>query len=274
MTEPRLRHGADFDPPLADRVDVYRRRIVVTAIDATTVCSVLEDDFHHFEVTLRHDGRRIVDVRNDSHRYPWTTCPAAAVNLAQLVGADLSPRFTHAARVASAQHNCTHQFDAAAHAITAASTGRHYRQYDCEIASLLTAPPGEYRNRVWVDGVLAHDWGVTAGRGATALPAPFDRAPWKGGFMRWADEHLDPDRAEIAIVLRRACDIGMGRGMPLDAIPIASDLLATMQGVCHSMQPDVAPAGVRNVGSIRDFAERADALATDPKRERTTVFRH
>ncbi len=274
MTEPRHRHNADFDPPLADRANVYRRRIVVTAVDSTTVRSVLEDDFHHFDVTLRHDGRRIVEVTNDSHRYPWATCPTAAVNLAQLVGADLSARFTHAAKVASAQHNCTHQFDAAAHAITAAATGRHYRQYDCEIASLLTAPPGEHRNRVWVDGVLVHDWGINAGRGPTTLPEPFDRAPWKGGFMRGVDAHLDPDTAEIAIVLRRASDIGMGRGMPLDAIPVASDLLTTMQGVCHSMQPDIATAGTRNVGSIRDFATHPEVLATDPTRARTTVLRH
>ena len=42
--------------------------------------------------------------------------------------------------------------------------------------------------------------------------------------MRWADATLPEDDAECAIVLRRACDIGMGRGMDLDAVPVADQL--------------------------------------------------
>ncbi len=270
---PRWCHADDFDPPLRTDADVYRRRIVVERVDHTTVRSVLEDDFHHFEVTLTHDGTHVADVTNDSHRYPWTTCPNAAGNLGLLVGARLSSRFTHAARAASAQQNCTHQFDAAAHAFTAAASGRTYRQYDCEVAALLTAGAQPRPNRVFVDGQLAHEWWVIPGRGPEQLPAPFDQAPWRGGFMRWADEHLDPDAAEIAIVLRRACDIGMGRNMPLDSIPVASELLVTMSGVCYTMQPDIATSGIRNTGSIRDFAANPAPLGADAADHRDTVFR-
>ncbi len=274
MTDrPRFREANDFDPPLQSEADVYRRRIVVERLDDFTVRSVLEDDFHHFEVTLVHDGERVVEVANESHRYPWSTCPTAASNLSLLVGARLSPRFTHAARAASAQRNCTHQFDAAAHAFTAAATGRSFRQYDCEIAALITAGAEARPNRVYVDGDLAHVWHVVPGQGPDQLPAPFDEAPWRGGFMRWADEQLDPDSAETAIVLRRACDIGMGRNMPLDAIPIASDLLTTMSGVCYTMQPEIAPQGVRNVGSIRDFAADPATLGRDASHERIAVVR-
>ena len=49
-------------------------------------------------------------------------------------------------------------------------------------------------------------------------PSRYASAPWRGGFLRWADETFDPDEAEAVIVLRRACDIGMGRGMDLDAV--------------------------------------------------------
>ncbi len=77
--------------------------------------------------------------------------------------------------------------------------------------------------------------------------------------MRWADETLPEDDAEVAITLRRACDIGMGRGMDLDAIPVASQLPQIMAGVCHSMQPGVIEVALRHVGSIRDFADRAGA---------------
>lgn len=269
---PRWRVTDDFDPPLAADVDVYRRRITVVTLDARTIVCDLEDDFHHFVVTLTHDGERVVDVTNESYRWPWATCPGAAEHLRLLVGARLSPRFTHAARAADAHANCTHQFDAAAHALTQAATGRTYRQYDAEIASLLSVPEPR-RNRLWVDGRLVHDWEMTAGRIPVRLPIPLETAPWRGGFMRWADEHLEPDVAEFAITLRRACDIGMGRGMPLDAVPVAGDLPPTMVGVCHSMQPEVAPSGTRNVGSIRDFADRPELLGTDPTTPRRVVVR-
>ena len=72
------------------------------------------------------------------------------------------------------------------------------------------------------------------------------------------------DDAECAITLRRACDIGMGRGMDLDAVPVAKDLPPMMAGVCHTMQPGVIEVALRHVGSIRDFAHDPDALLRDP----------
>lgn len=270
---PRWCGAGDFEPPLAagDGVDVYRRRIVVHRVDTRTVICNLEDDFHHFEVTVVHNRGHVVDVHNESHRWPWATCPGAGDYLRLLIGAPLSERFTDAARFASAQANCTHQFDAAAHAITLAARGREYRQYDAEIGAVFhRSEPGS--NRLWVDGRLTLDWLMFPGT-APELGGDLRDAPWKGGFMRWADEHLDADTAECAIVLRRACDIGMGRGMPLDSIPIASDLLTTMGGVCHSMQPHIAPDGVRNVGSIRDFASHPHLLAATPDVARPVCVR-
>jgi hypothetical protein len=78
--------------------------------------------------------------------------------------------------------------------------------------------------------------------------------------MRWADTHLEPEAAERAIVLRRVCDIGHGRGMDLDSVPIASNLLAIQNGVCYTMQPEIAVQGTRHVGSIRDFSGTPDEL--------------
>ncbi len=250
----------DFDPPLSLDADVYRRRITLTSYDERTVVCDLEDDFHHFVVTLTHDSERVVNLACESLRWPWSTCPGAAEHLLLLVGTSLSVRFTNPKRSADAHLNCTHQFDAASHAITHAANNRTYRQYDAEIASLLLNSSGLH-NRLWVDGKLHHDWVMKAGEAPVGLPGLLADAPWRGGFMRWADANLDPDPAEIAIVLRRACDIGMGRGMTLDAIPVASDLLERMSGVCHSMQPDIAPQGLRNLGSIRDFSSNPERLA-------------
>lgn len=245
--------------------DVYRRAIVVRELEPGLVECGLEDDFHHFAVTLRHSSERVLGLEMWAGRWPWATCPAAGAALGALAAMPLSPRFTDAARWTDPLQACTHQFDAAAHAITHAAqrlTGkrpRPERRYDCEIGAHMRAGDGAHGNRLWVDGDLALEWQV-ARHGIVDPAPPFDTAPWKGGFMRWADRHLDPDAAEQAIVLRRACDIGMGRGMALDDVPIASELMPIMAGVCYTMQPAHAPHGTRHRGSIRDFAATPELL--------------
>lgn len=240
--------------------DTYRRRIRVVTTAPGVVVSDLEDDFHHFVITLHHDRERVVAMDAVSQRWPWSTCPDAAVPLRKLAGMPLTRRFTGAGRWTDPKQNCTHQFDAACHAITHAAWDRAERVYDLEIPRR-DPVTGASRCRLWVDGEAALEWNVTW-QGIVGAAAPYDAAPWKGGFMRWADDTLPEEDAERAITLRRACDIGMGRGMDLDAIPVASRLPHTMAGVCHSMQPGVIEVAFRHVGSIRDFArtpERLDA---------------
>jgi len=261
-----------FVPPLDTAADVYRRRIVVREPDDSPGVSIadLEDDFHHFVVTVRHDGHAVTDVTAESFRWPWATCPSAGESLRQLIGMPLAPRFTETGRYADPHWNCTHQFDAASLAIThaygrVAGTRDRVRQYDAEIGAHMKVAAGETgRNRLWVDGTLALEWTIAAGRGMVAPDPPFDTAPWRGGFMRWADSALEPDAAERAIVLRRVCDIGHGRGMALDDVPIATELLPLQRGVCYTMQPEIAVKGQRHVGSIRDFSSTPDDLCDGP----------
>ena len=121
----------------------------------------------------------------------------------------------------------------------------------------------ELRASLWREGELVHEWRLEMdenGWRRLVSPEPFTDVPWKGGFIRWADETFDPETAEAVIVLRRSCDIGMGRGMDLEAIPVALELGPIMEGICYSMQPDVMPDAFRNYGSIRDFGEHPDAL--------------
>jgi DUF2889 family protein len=232
--------------------NAYRRRIRVVNLESGVVRGDLQDDFHHFVITLRHDGGHVVSVEAESRRWPWSTCPGAAEPLRRLAGMPLEPRFTAAGRWTDPKQNCTHQFDAACHAITHAAHGRAERVYDLEIP-LRDPATGASHCRLWVDGVADLEWHIDWNGIVDAAP-PFDAAPWRGGFMRWADENLPPDDAERAITLRRACDIGMGRGMDLDAIPVADQLPQSMAGICHTMQPGVVHVALRHVGSIRDFA--------------------
>jgi hypothetical protein len=250
--------GFDLD------ANAYRRRVRITAVEPYVVISELEDDFHCFVVTLRHDGERVVSAEAESRRWPWATCPDAAGPLRKLAGMPLERRFTAAAAWTDPKQNCTHQFDTACYAITHAAWGRTRRVYDVEVP-LRDETSGESRARLWVDGVLALDWHV--GWDGIIDPAPpFDQAPWKGGFMRWADKTLDPEAAENAITLRRARDIGSGRGMHLDGIPVASELSPIMAGICHTMQPGIAEVAFRHVGSIRDFSRTPEQLLPNPPR--------
>lgn len=237
----------------------YRRRIRLVATEASVVEAALEDDFHHFEVTLHHDGSRVIDVEARARRWPWSTCPGAAEPLRALEGMGLSPRCLAVGERANPRANCTHMFDLAGLAVAHAARGLEARQYDAEVPFGATAPDGEPATvRLWRDEVLVLEW-TLVGRGI-AEPPPYTEAPWQGGFFRWADAALPLDDAEAAIVLRRACEIGMGRGMDLDGYDTAEELGPMMAGICHTMQPGVIDVALRNKGSIRDFSDDPHAL--------------
>src|SRR5690242_12591115 len=178
---PMSSHRPEFD--LA--ADAYRRRIVVETVAPGVVVSDLEDDFHRFVITLRHDGERVESVEAVSHRWPWATCPGASDPLRKLAQMPLSRRFTAAGAWTDPKQNCTHQFDAACHAITHAAWGRERRVYDIELPAR-DAATGATNARLWVDGDLRLAWELRW-QGIAAPEPPFDAAPWKGGFMRWAD---------------------------------------------------------------------------------------
>jgi hypothetical protein len=246
---------------IGDPTQPYRRGIRLVRIDPTTVWGGLEDDFHHFEVTLHHDSAVVTDLTMEARRWPWSTCPDAGVNLAQLRGMELSDRCTAVAAVSDPHFQCTHQFDLAGLCVAHAARRIERREYEVALD-----PEGSHlRPRLWRDGVMVHEWTLELDGMVRRLvdPPPFTDAPWRGGFIRWADETFAPDDAEAAIVLRRACDIGMGRGMDLEAIDVASELDPIMSGICYSMQPAVSPVAFRNRGSIRDFGRHRDALLRD-----------
>jgi hypothetical protein len=155
---------------------------------------------------------------------------------------------------------CTHQFDLAGLCVTHAARGYAVHQYDIEMP-----PPADWmiRPRLWENGVLVLEFALAVGKYRShelQSPEPLTRAPWRGGFIAWADQNLPPHEAERAIVLRRSCDIAMGRSMDLEAIPVASELSEVMSGVCFAMRPENQPRGTRNIGSIRDFAHHPDSL--------------
>jgi Protein of unknown function (DUF2889) len=241
----------------------YRRRLRIVTEDDGVVVGALEDDFHYFTVRLGYDGERVLAVDAESRRWPWTTCPGAAAPLRALVGMPLSRRCLAVGDWTDPRRNCTHMFDLAGLAVAHAARGGPpgtARQYDVAIPAGAQAG-GRHEVRLWRDGEPTLRW-VLDGR-ACVDPPPYSTTRWRGGFLRWADRTLPPDDAEAAIVLRRACDIGMGRGMDLDAVPRALDLLDVQGAICHTMQPGVVEVSLRNRGTTRDFDADPDRLLAD-----------
>ena len=238
----------------------YRRRIRLVN-EPGLVRGGLEDDFHYFRVAVRHDGANVTGIEVEAFRWPWTTCPDAGNQLQQLVGMPLSPRCLAVGDHANPRLQCTHQFDLTGLAVAHATRDEHARQYDAEVPFGSGRGDTPHDVRLWRDGELALTW-TLQDFGCTA-PEPYASVPWRGGFLRWADEHLDPDTAEAAIVLRRACDISFGRGANLEGVHVASELGIAGSGVCYTFQEETARVAFRQVGTIRDFDGRVDDLLAE-----------
>jgi hypothetical protein len=239
----------------------YRRRIRLVARDERTVSGGLEDDQHYFTVQVEHDGEHVVAIASESVRAPWTTCPAAGAQLQALVGTPLSERCLDVAGRTRSDQHCTHQLDVAtlavAHAARVVAGGAAQRQYDMVVPFGLL--DGQ-RHTVTLarDGEPVLAWDLEGGR--VVAPAPYSEAT--GGFARWADATFDADTAEAAIVLKRACSIGMSRGIDLDSYPTLADMPG-LSPVCWSMQPERAPVALRNRGLIRDYDEHPEAMLAE-----------
>jgi hypothetical protein len=233
----------------------------VIARDANTIVGGLEDDQHYFTVEITHDGSHVNAITSASVRAPWTTCPAAGAQLQVFVGTPLSERCVEVAGRTRSDEHCTHQLDiaslAVAHAARVTRGGSRRRQYD------VTVPFGllDGRRRTVTltrDGAPLLEWELEGSRIVT--PAPY--ADIAGGFARWANTHLDADAAEAAVVLKRACSIGMSRGLDLDGYATLSEMPG-LSPLCWSMQPDRAPVAFRNRGLIRNYDECPDAMLAE-----------
>ena len=237
------------------RQSAYRRRIRLTA-SGHEVLAELEDDFHHFEVRLGHDGERVTTIEASAIRYPWSTCPQAGARLEPMRGMPLTTRSTGHAQTVSPRSNCTHMFDLAGLAVAHAAAGRIRRQYDVRIPDREGSRTTATLER---DGELFLRWQV-AGR-EIVDPPPYAGQRLRGArFIEWAEGNLDPDEAEAALVLRRALDIGMGRGMDLDPYPNAAAIAEMVGPVCFTFHPDRARLGARMKGSTWDFAGHPELL--------------
>lgn len=225
----------------------YRRRIELVTVSPEVVQGELEDDFHHFRVSIAHDGAKVTALEGSAVRHPWSTCPDALIPLQSLVGAAVTADATGHSTHGDARTSCTHWFDLTGLAIALAGSGRAHRRYD------MTVPDRAERGRTTAhlsrDGAALLDWEVDA---QTILgPAPYTGQSMGRGFLAWANETFDPETAEAVIALRRACRISLGRLMDLDDYDTADEVGHGMENTCHTFSTAVMTTAVRMKGSTR-----------------------
>jgi hypothetical protein len=218
--------------------------------------AVVEDDFHHFRVTVRHGGGRVTGVSSWSLRHPTAICPLAGGRLAELVGMGLAESSVAVMEQTDARQQCTHRIDLAGLAVAAAARGIARRTYEAEIPDRLDGRCGPSLRR---DGMPILTWEMAAGM--IVGPEPYAGRGIGSGFTGWARETLSLDNAEAALVLRRAVFISGGRGIDLDAPGRRTGPV----GGCWTWQPEQAARAVRMVGSTQDFTDRADDLTRDDR---------
>jgi Protein of unknown function (DUF2889) len=169
----------------------YRRVVVLPEGDC--VRAAVEDESHHMELKLFHDGKSVIAVQGMTHRIPWSECPGAPLRLADFVG--ISLRRMHQSTGLDGRLQCTHLFDLTRLSMARALIGKPV-QYDIAVEDRID---NRTHGVVLRDGVPALRWEVEGTKVTGPEPyvghSIFGRASWPTG--------LDEDTLEAALVLRR-----------------------------------------------------------------------
>lgn len=249
---------------MAIRFDVefegtYRRLIDLNTWDGQTVVGWLEDDYHHFGMTLIHDGAVVTDLRVALLRYPWSACPGAGEPLRALVGKPLFGRCADIGKLLDMREQCTHLFDLAglmvAHAFRRGDHRRYHATLDRLDAIAPHAPAGWLQAALRCNGRQVMAWDVnhrTIVRPEGAAARSIDH-----GFRRWTDT-MDDTEAEYAWVLRRAVFVGLGRRIMMTEPLLADEM--PLPSVCHNYQPQQRVRSLRILENNRRFNSGPDGM--------------
>jgi hypothetical protein len=232
----------------------YRRRIELRP-EPGLIDAEMEDYCHHFRVRLAHRDGVVVGAEGEGVRYPWDTCPVGAGAVTSLVGTSLAAAVDASRWAADRSGHCVHVVDltllAVRHALDSAGT-----TYEAVVT------PGAQRRREATlsrNGGAAMAWSllgeeVIAPEGYAGLRLA--REP----FFAWVRARLSAEEQEAAVILRRACYIGVSRGLDLDVYRFAADAHPADES-CHTYRADVAARARRMIGSSRATEDDAGPLS-------------
>ena len=230
----------------------YRRAIRLRADPGRAVAEV-EDDFHHFAVTIEHDGTRVTDARGQAIRYPWSSCPLAAGALPALAGLPLAAHPTAIYRHTDPLLQCTHMFEMAGLAVAQAARGLGARRYDAWVSDPVE---GRVAAELRCDGAVVLAW--TLRDGLIAKPdEQRGKAPMALRSTLLANE--PPEAAEALLIMRRAVSLATARSRDVDAYANAGEM--DHGAACFVFRPGVAEHALRRRGSVRDFSIHPGPLA-------------
>ena len=226
-----------------------RRRLAIKP-SAHSVTADLEDDQHHFSVTLNHDGDTILSAAAETIRYPWTTCRGAgAYLLAMLRNQSL---YTVASGLAdNSRLHCTHMFDLAVHAAA------HAQDHADSVFDIVVPDRENNRTRpeVYLNGECVLTWEQ---QGDTIIsPGPFEGLNLRQ-LSRWIDDIPAPLREPVQI-MRRALMVAGGRTIDVSTLTRA-DNFENLKGACYTYQPAHLDSALRMQDSYFDFSTTPEAL--------------
>jgi hypothetical protein len=231
----------------------YRRAIQLTAGDGWAAAEI-EDDFHRFGVTVRHDGRQVTDVEGRAARYPWSGCPLAVRALDALRGLPIALDPTAVYRFADARSQCTHLFEMAGLAVCQAARGVGARRYE---ATVTDPQAGQSVAELRRDGGRILRWVLRDG----VIQTPTEFQGLRPGEIRSSGlRKLAPEAAEARLVLRRAASASAARAVDIDAYATAAEI--ETPGACFVFRPGVAETAKRRYGSALDFSAGRGPLPT------------
>ncbi len=239
-----------------------RRLIDLRHESPNFVVAWMEDDFHHFGVSLEHRSGIVTDIRMAAPRSPWVTCPGAVEPLRELIGKPLQRRASDIGQLLDMRQQCTHVFDLSGLAMAHAAQQRPDRRYqaivqDREVLKWNGPFPqfGPTTATLLCDGQQVMFWQID--QGYISGPGPYSSQSLEQGFRAWT-ETLDEELAEYATILRRAQLVAGGRAIDHDQWESAGSYVSTP--LCYSFQPERSLQAKRNVGSTRDYSESTEAM--------------
>lgn len=214
----------------------FRRVIDLRRWDKETVVGWLEDDYHHFGLTLNHDGTTVKELKLAMPRFPWTTCPRAIEPLRELIGKPLIGRCADVGRLIDMRQQCTHLFDLVGLMSSHAFHGRDHHRYHATVRAHPSSHVESHRDclraTLRLDEVEVTAWDL---RALTIMgPAASAGFSIDKGFREWT-ETLDEITAERALVLRRTVFTATGRVKTSRPGRTAAE--AGLPPLCFSFQP-------------------------------------
>jgi len=232
----------------------YRRAIQLRAQPGRATAEI-EDDFHHFAVTVLHDGERATGAEGRAVRYPWSQCPMAAGALPALAGLAVTTDPTAVYRHLDPLGQCTHMLEVAGLAITQAARGLGERRYDVSVSDPVD---GSVEVELLCDGLSLVRWVLQDG----AIVEPAERRGQRpAAFRSGAMGSLPHAEAETLLILRRAISLAAARRLEVDRFPTAAAM--GREPACFVFRPGVAERAARRYGSVRDFSAGQGPLPGD-----------